>query len=64
MEEEKKDDILPLEEVKEICPWSLGQIVWARMGKYPYWPSIITLDPISLQFIKQSKYMKEKIIFY
>lgn len=47
MEEEKVD----IEELQAKSPWSLGQLVWARMGSYPYWPSIVTLDPTTKSFV-------------
>lgn len=33
----------------------IGDIVWAKLGKFPFWPSIVCLDPKSKIFIK-SKY--------
>ncbi|XP_014223771.1 histone-lysine N-methyltransferase NSD2-like isoform X1 [Trichogramma pretiosum] len=32
------------------CPWHLGQVVWAKMGGYPYWPSVVTLDPVTQSY--------------
>lgn len=49
MEEEKLD----FEELQAKSPWSLGQLVWARMGNYPFWPSIVTLDPTTKSFVTQ-----------
>lgn len=30
----------------------VGDIVWAKLGKYPYWPSIISKDPTSKTHVK------------
>lgn len=35
--------------------FGIGDIVWAKMGKYPIWPGIISSDPESNNFSK-SKY--------
>lgn len=35
---------------------SIGDIVWAKTGKYPIWPGIITSDPETKTFSK-SKYL-------
>lgn len=41
-------------EVKHVSPTSgnekqndfeIGDIVWAKIGKYPFWPSIVCIDP-------------------
>lgn len=32
--------------------YKVGDIVWAKMSKYPYWPSVICLDPESKIYIK------------
>ncbi|XP_076282492.1 nuclear receptor binding SET domain protein isoform X2 [Lasioglossum baleicum] len=28
------------------CSWILGQLAWARVGNFPFWPCVVTLDPI------------------
>lgn len=35
-------------------PFQIGNIIWARLAGYPYWPSMICLDPESLTHIKGS----------
>lgn len=30
------------------CNWVLGQLAWARVGNFPFWPCVITLDPVSM----------------
>lgn len=39
----------------KINVFSIGDMVWAKTGKYPIWPAIITEDPVSKKFYK-SKY--------
>ncbi|XP_025416433.1 uncharacterized protein LOC112687747 isoform X4 [Sipha flava] len=34
---------------------SIGDIVWAKTGKYPIWPGIITSDPETKTFFKKEK---------
>lgn len=35
----------------------IGDIVWAKLGKFPFWPSIVCLDPESKIFIKSKYFM-------
>ncbi|XP_014217286.1 histone-lysine N-methyltransferase NSD3 isoform X2 [Copidosoma floridanum] len=37
------------EEMLSCCPWELGQLAWARMSIYPFWPCIVTYEPSPLQ---------------
>lgn len=46
---------------EEINDYKIGDIVWAKIGKYPFWPSIVCYDPKSKTFIKPSS--KHFIIF-
>ncbi|XP_044729740.1 histone-lysine N-methyltransferase NSD2-like [Chrysoperla carnea] len=32
--------------------WNIGDIIWARVGKHPLWPSMIDIDPHLNTFIK------------
>ncbi|XP_015183838.1 PREDICTED: histone-lysine N-methyltransferase NSD2 isoform X1 [Polistes dominula] len=32
--------------------WNLGQLAWARVGNFPFWPCVVTLDPTTLIFYK------------
>lgn len=34
------------------CNWILGQLAWARVGNFPFWPCVITLDPILMIYHK------------
>lgn len=34
--------------------YNVGDIVWVKMGKYPFWPSIVCYDPYSNTYIKRS----------
>ena len=39
---------------KEIeSPWEPGQLVWARMSRYPFWPSIVSPDPNYKKIVMQ-----------
>lgn len=41
----------------------IGDIVWVKIGKFPYWPSIVCIDPESNTFTKGSL-SKSFIIIY
>lgn len=30
----------------------VGDIVWAKIGKYPFWPSIVSIDPETNAYVK------------
>ncbi|XP_076171754.1 nuclear receptor binding SET domain protein isoform X2 [Ptiloglossa arizonensis] len=32
------------------CNWILGQLAWARVGNFPFWPCVITLDPVLMMY--------------
>lgn len=34
------------------CQWVIGQLAWARVGNFPFWPCIVTLDPVSMIYHK------------
>ncbi|KMQ92238.1 histone-lysine n-methyltransferase nsd2 [Lasius niger] len=34
------------------CQWVVGQLAWARVGNFPYWPCVVTLDPNSMIYHK------------
>lgn len=37
--------------------WKLGDLAWARVGSHPFWPCLITRDPVCSRFIrKKSEY--------
>ncbi|CAH2237590.1 jg6296 [Pararge aegeria aegeria] len=38
------------------CEYQVGDLAWARMGTYPFWPCIITRDPLSGTFVKKKLY--------
>lgn len=43
--------------------YKIGDIIWARIGKYPFWPSVVCNDPESRTFIKEySKYFITHLI--
>ncbi|KAF9823981.1 hypothetical protein SFRURICE_020683 [Spodoptera frugiperda] len=45
-----KSDLFDLEAK---CAYQVGDLAWARMGTYPFWPSIITRDPANGIFVKK-----------
>ncbi|XP_068625443.1 histone-lysine N-methyltransferase, H3 lysine-36 specific-like [Battus philenor] len=45
-----KSDIF---EMEAKCEYQVGDLAWARMGTYPFWPCIITRDPLSGTFVKK-----------
>lgn len=47
------EEKLAIEDLQSKCPWSLGQVVWARIGGFPYWPGIVTLDPTTMSYVSQ-----------
>lgn len=47
-------------ELEAKCPYQVGDLAWARMGTYPFWPSIVTRDPSSGVFVRK----KCKYIFF
>ncbi|CAG5014243.1 unnamed protein product [Parnassius apollo] len=40
-------------EMEARCEYQVGDLAWARMGTYPFWPCIISRDPISGTFVKK-----------
>ncbi|XP_026815267.1 histone-lysine N-methyltransferase NSD3-like isoform X2 [Rhopalosiphum maidis] len=40
---------------KQIENYNIGDIVWAKIGKYPYWPSIVCNDPTLNIHYKEKK---------
>jgi hypothetical protein len=60
------NDSLTSENVLRNSFWEIGQLAWARMSIYPFWPCMITFDPNSLMAFQkvQSKFgYNYKIIF-
>ncbi|XP_033313857.1 histone-lysine N-methyltransferase NSD2 isoform X3 [Bombus bifarius] len=45
------------------CNWILGQLAWARVGNFPFWPCVITLDPVLMVYhrLKDFKKLSESI---
>ncbi|KAJ8679977.1 hypothetical protein QAD02_015764 [Eretmocerus hayati] len=46
-----EDEKINIEDIQTKSPYTLGQGVWARQGKNPFWPSIVTLDPASRSYV-------------
>ncbi|XP_072936008.1 uncharacterized protein [Epargyreus clarus] len=45
-----KSDLFELEAK---CEYQVGDLAWAKMGTYPFWPCIVTRDPYSGMFVKK-----------
>lgn len=45
-----KNDLFDIEAK---CPYQVGDLAWARMGTFPFWPCIITRDLHSDMFVKK-----------
>ncbi|KAL0860813.1 hypothetical protein ABMA27_009357 [Loxostege sticticalis] len=45
-----KSDLFELEAK---CEYQVGDLAWARMGTYPFWPCIVTREPASGMFVKK-----------
>ncbi|XP_045780468.1 uncharacterized protein LOC123877669 [Maniola jurtina] len=53
---EEKKTVLSKSELFDLeaqCEYQVGDLAWARMGTYPFWPCIITRDPLSGMFVKK-----------
>lgn len=47
------------------CSWIVGQLAWARVGNFPFWPCMITVDPESRIYYKvKGKFFKFMYIFF
>ncbi|XP_058804908.1 histone-lysine N-methyltransferase NSD2-like isoform X2 [Phymastichus coffea] len=46
-----EDEKVNYEDLQAKSPWKLGQLVWARIGNFPFWPGIVTLDPNTMTFV-------------
>lgn len=41
------------------CPWTVGQLAWARVGNFPFWPCMVTVDPTARIYYKlRGKFLK------
>ncbi|XP_048486435.1 uncharacterized protein LOC105396524 [Plutella xylostella] len=55
-EEYKKEAPLSKSEIfdrEAKCVYQVGDLAWARVGTYPFWPCIVTRDPYSDTFVKK-----------
>lgn len=47
------------------CQWVLGQLAWARVGNFPFWPCVVTLDPVSMIYHKlKCTFFKSLYLFH
>ena len=44
------------------CDWILGQLAWARVGNFPFWPCVITLDPVLMTYHRLRATAKTQIL--
>ncbi|XP_045529735.1 uncharacterized protein LOC123717662 [Pieris brassicae] len=56
--QEKRIPQSDLFELEAQCEYQVGDLAWARMGSYPFWPSIVTREPSSNLFIKKKLFGK------
>ncbi|XP_038219408.1 protein PFC0760c-like [Zerene cesonia] len=54
--QEKRMSQSDLFDLEAQCQYQVGDLAWARMGTYPFWPCMVTREPISLMFIKKKLY--------
>ncbi|XP_066598630.1 histone-lysine N-methyltransferase NSD2 [Prorops nasuta] len=45
-DESVEDNNLYVNDEECMDNWDIGQVAWARMGNYPFWPCIVTNDPV------------------
>lgn len=50
---DKKMSKNELFDLEALCEYQVGDLVWARMGTYPFWPCIITRDPLSGMYVRK-----------
>ncbi|XP_063369340.1 uncharacterized protein LOC134657707 [Cydia amplana] len=51
-----KDKLVSKNELFELeatCNYQVGDLAWARVGTYPFWPCIVTREPFSDTFVKK-----------
>ncbi|XP_076646596.1 nuclear receptor binding SET domain protein isoform X2 [Halictus rubicundus] len=44
------------------CSWTLGQLAWARVGNFPFWPCVVTLDPILMVYHRLKATARSQIL--
>ncbi|KAE9523457.1 hypothetical protein AGLY_016009 [Aphis glycines] len=44
--------------------FSIGDMVWAKTGKYPLWPGIVIVDPVTNKFTKNNNMVPMLHIYY
>ncbi|KAE9529094.1 hypothetical protein AGLY_012048 [Aphis glycines] len=57
IKEESIEDVKhesPTSENEKKNNFEIGDIVWAKIGKYPFWPSIVCIDPDTNTYLKGS----------
>lgn len=35
--------------------FQIGELVWAQVSRYPYWPAIICTDPVTNKHLEQGE---------
>ncbi|KAL4714612.1 hypothetical protein ACJJTC_002177 [Scirpophaga incertulas] len=43
-------------ELEARCEYQVGDLAWARMGTYPFWPCIVTREPLTNLFVKRKMF--------
>ncbi|XP_050438298.1 histone-lysine N-methyltransferase NSD2-like isoform X2 [Adelges cooleyi] len=44
--------------------YKVGDVVWAKIGRYPYWPSVICLEPNSNKYYKQYSKLRKSLCIH
>lgn len=47
-------------ELEANCFYQVGDLSWARMGTFPFWPCIVTREPVSDMFVRK----KRELLYY
>lgn len=42
-------------ELEASCDYQVGDLAWARVGTYPFWPCIVTREPFTDMFVKKKR---------
>ncbi|CAK1541202.1 unnamed protein product [Leptosia nina] len=58
--QEKRISQSDLFDLEAQCNYQVGDLAWARMGAYPFWPCIISREPSSNLFVKKKLFGRQE----